>query len=177
MLDERRRLPSCWAVRRLPGRRRVAVVATLVLAVVLGAHAHADAAENLRLAPGLSFTDDSSARFPIEGDALGDATVGAGRATIAFFGAAHCWNTNREAERVVALYAKLRERARFVVVDVEHPSEAQRALLTRYYQGAIPTVVVFAPDGTVLYARAGETARTRGDSARLEQLVEDAIAR
>jgi len=75
------------------------------------------------------------------------------------------------------VYAKLRDRARFVVVDVEHPSDAQRALLAQHYQGAIPTVVVFAPDGTVLYARAGETARTRGDSARLEQLLSNAIAR
>src|SRR5437899_12997636 len=62
------------------------------------------AAENLELAPGLRFTDDSSNSFPIQGDHLGDAAFGKGRAAVAFFGASHCWNTNREAERLLALY-------------------------------------------------------------------------
>ena len=66
------------------------------------------AAENLELAPGLSFTDDSSDSFPIQGDHLGDADLGKGRAAIVFFGASNCWNTNREAERLVAIYPKMR---------------------------------------------------------------------
>ncbi|HXN87191.1 MAG TPA: hypothetical protein VN867_14050, partial [Candidatus Binataceae bacterium] len=50
------------------------------------------AATDLQLAPDLSFTDDSSSNFPIAGKALGDATVAQDRATILFFGTAHCWN-------------------------------------------------------------------------------------
>jgi hypothetical protein len=129
------------------------------------------AAENLSLAPDLSFTDDSSNSFPIQGDSLGDAEFGKGRAAVVFFGASHCWNTNREAERLVALYPKFRDRVSFIVVDVNHPSEAQRPLLKAHYQGYIPTLVVFAPDGTVLYARSGETADARGDSSALDALL------
>jgi hypothetical protein len=163
--------PGPRAARR--GRRIAAIVVALLATLVAGA-AEARAADNLQLAPGLSFSDDSSASFPIAGDHAGDATVGDGRATIAFFGTAHCWNTNREAERVVALYPKYRDRVRFVIVDVDHPSEDQRALIARHFRGAIPTVVVIAPDGKVLYSRAGETGRTRGDTTRLDELLGEA---
>lgn len=158
-------------------RRKVASAAGALVAALLLVAPAARAADDLHLAPGLSFTDDSSTRFPIEGRHLGDAEVGGGRATLVFFGAAHCWNTNREAERVVALYPRYRDRVRFVVVDVEHPADAQRALVARLYRGAIPTVAVLAPGGDVLYARAGETAGTRGDTSRLAGLLDDALAR
>jgi hypothetical protein len=134
------------------------------------------AAENLRLAAGLSFTDDSSAAFPIQGDRLGEAEFGHGRAALAFFGASHCWNTNREAERLVALYPRFRDRVTFIIVDVEHPSDAQRALLAAHYHGSIPTVVVFAPNGAVLYAQPGETASKRGDTHGLEVLLSRAVS-
>ena len=146
-------LSVAWVASSLPGGR-------------------AEAAESLRLAPGLSFDDDASSRFPIEGDRLGDAEIGNGRVTLAFFGAAHCWNTNREAERVVALYPKFRDTVRFLVVDVGRPSEAQRPLLEKYYEGRIPTLVLFASDGSVRYSRSGETARRRGDTAALEKLLQ-----
>jgi len=133
------------------------------------------AADDLRLAPGLSFIDDSSSNFPIEGNHLGDGDVSPGRAAIVFFGAAHCWNTNREAERLVALYPRFRGRVHFVVVDVNNPSEAQRSLLTAHYHGSIPTIVVFAPSGAVLYEGAGETASTRGDTHALEALLTRAV--
>ena len=133
------------------------------------------AAENLTLAHGLSFTDDSSNNFPIQGDHLGDAELGKGRAVVAFFGASNCWNTNREAERLVALYPKFRDRVSFIIVDVNHPSDAQRPLLKAHYQGSIPTLVVFAPDGTVLYARSGETADRRGDTSALDALISRAV--
>jgi len=133
------------------------------------------AAENLTLAPGLSFTDDSSNSFPIQGDHLGDAEFGMGRASVAFLGASNCWNTNREAERLVALYPKFRDRVRFIIVNVNHPSEAQRPLLKAHYRGSIPTLVVFAPDGTVLYTRSGETADKRGDTSALDALISKAV--
>jgi len=134
----------------------------------------ARAAENLRLAPDLSFTDDSSSRFPIEGDRLGDAELVKGRAALVFFGAAHCWNTNREAERVIALYPKFRDRVSFIVVDVAHPSDAQRPLLKAHYRGYIPTLAIFATDGTVAYERSGETASERGDTRALAALLDNA---
>jgi len=152
------------------GRRHIVAALSLLFAA-----APALAADNLRLASGLSFTDDSSANFPIVGDHLDDADAGAGHATLLFIGTAHCWNTNREAERVVALYPLFRDRMRFVVIDVDHPSEAQRPLLDAHYHGLIPTVVVLDPRGAVLYERAGETAATRGDSAPLSTLLNKAV--
>src|ERR1700719_2892427 len=95
----------------------------------------ARAASDLHLAPNLSFTDDSSSNFPIDGSSIGDATVASDHATIMFFGTAHCWNTNREAERLVALYPKYRDKMDFVIVDLDHPSLAQRLLIARYYRG------------------------------------------
>jgi hypothetical protein len=80
-----------------PRRARRVMLATLLVLASAGAELHP--ADNPRLAPDLSFTDDSSSRFPIEGEHLEEADVGNGRATIALFGTAHCWNTNREAER------------------------------------------------------------------------------
>jgi hypothetical protein len=152
---------------------RTLLCALAAASAVLTARA-APAAENLTLAPGLSFVDDSSDRFPIQGERLDDAEVGGGRPAIVFFGAAHCWNTNREAERLVALYPRFRDRVRFVIVDVNHPSDAQRPLLAAHYHGTIPTLVVFGAGGGVLYARAGETATARGDTAALQALLRHA---
>ncbi len=133
------------------------------------------AADHLTLAPGLSFTDDSSDNFPIRGDHLADAEVVEGRAAVVFFGASNCWNTAREGERLVALYPKFRDSVSFIVVDVNHPSEAQRPLLKAHYKGYIPTLVVFSRSGTVLYARSGETADKRGDTRALEALISRAV--
>jgi hypothetical protein len=135
--------------------------------------ASAHAAGDLHLAPDLSFTDDSSSNFPIAGS-LGDAKVAGDRATIMFFGTAHCWNTNREAERLVALYPKYRDKIDFVVVDVNNPSPAQQPLIAKYYRGFIPTIAVIDRKGEVIYNRAGETADTRGDTSKLEALLNSA---
>lgn len=131
-------------------------------------------AVNLSLAPGLSFTDDSSSAFPIRGENLADGKIAADRPTAIFFGTSHCWNTSREAERFVALYAKHREDARFLVVDLENPSPEQRKLIARFYRGAIPTVAVLDRKGEVVYDRAGETARERGDASALEEILKRA---
>ena len=155
--------------------RTVLLAVALVALSGLTAASAAHGAEHLSLAPGLSFTDDSSDRFPIRGDHLDDAAAQPGRATVMFFGAAHCWNTNREAERLVALYPKYQDRVRFIIVDVNRPSPSQRALLQTYYRGSIPTLVVLARDGEPVYARAGETARKRGDTRALDALITRAL--
>lgn len=125
----------------------------------------------LTLAAGLSFTDDSSAAFPIRGENLADGKIASDRPTIIFFGTSHCWNTNREAERFVALYGKHRDEARFVVVDLSNPSAEQKPLIAKLYKGYIPTVAFLDRKGSVVYDRAGETARERGDASELERLL------
>ena len=148
----------------------------VVLVAVRGlAVSSAGAADDLRLAPGLSFTDDSSDTFPIRGEHLDDAESLPGRATVMFFGASQCWNTNREAERLVALYPKYRDRVRFIIVDVARPSPPQVRLLRTYYRGSIPTLVILGRDGARLYAQAGETARARNDTRPLDALLRRAV--
>jgi hypothetical protein len=156
----------------MPKKFALTLVCALVLAFI--ASPPVLAAGDLRLAPDLSFTDDSSSNFPIAGNSIGDATIASDRATIMFFGTAHCWNTNREAERLVKLYPKYRDRIDFVIVDVDHPSLSQRALIARYYRGSIPTITVIDRKGEVIYNRAGETAATRGDTSKLEALLNSA---
>jgi len=149
-------------------------VAILLCALAMMAAGPAFAAGDLHLAPDLSFTDDSSSNFPIAGDSISDGAVANDRATIIFFGTAHCWNTNREAERLVALYPKYRDKIDFVIVDLDHPSLMQRPLIAKYYRGAIPTITVIDRKGDVLYDRAGETASSRGDTSNLDALLNSA---
>jgi hypothetical protein len=75
---------------------------------------------------------------------------------------------------VIALYPKFRDRVSFIIVDVAHPSDAQRPLLKAHYGGSIPTLAIFATDGTVAYERSGETASERGDTRALAALLDEA---
>jgi hypothetical protein len=152
----------------------IAVCSLCALALACIAPYPVRAASDLHLAPDLSFTDDSSSNFPLAGNSIGDATIASGRATIMFFGTAHCWNTNREAQRLVTLYPKYRDQIDFVIVDLDHPSLSQRPLIARYYRGFIPTITVIDRHGDVIYNRAGETAATRGDTSKLEALLNSA---
>ena len=131
----------------------------------------------LSLAPRLSFTDDSSAEFPIRGTNLTDGKIASDRPTAVFFGTSHCWNTNREAERFVLLFQKHRDEARFLVVDLSSPSSDQRALVAKLYRGFIPTLAFLDRQGKVVYNRAGETARERADTSGLERILNDARSR
>lgn len=151
-------------------RLGVLVIAAAVAALTA---VNSRAASDLKLAPNLSFDDDSSPRFPIEGSEMSDA-LAPGEAAIIFFGTSNCWNTAREAERLVELYPRYRNRVRFVVVDLNRVSAQQKPLVARYYRGYIPTIAVIDARGKLLYDRAGETARTRGDTSKLQALLDSA---
>jgi hypothetical protein len=153
------------------------LTAAILLAAGIGTVSAADAgagATNLSLAPGLSFTDDSSSNFPIRGKNLADGRVASDRPTAIFMGTAHCWNTNREAERFVALYRKHAADARFLVVDLDHPTADQKKLVARFSTGYIPTLAFVDRTGKTIYHRAGETSRERGDIRALEEILERA---
>ena len=128
-------------------------------------------AANLALAPNLSFTDDSSANFPIRGENLGDGRIASDRPTAIFLGTSHCWNTAREAERFVAVFAKEKDAVRFLVVDLDHPTREQKPLVSRFFHGYIPTLAVLDASGRVVYNRSGETASRRGDIGGLEEIL------
>jgi hypothetical protein len=155
-------------------RRSVTWLAIILIILIMSAARPLIAASDLMLAPDLSFTDDSSSNFPITGKDLSQGAIAIGRPTLIFFGTSHCWNTNREAERVVALYPKYRGRVHFVVVDLNAASPEQRRLVSRYYRGYIPTLALFNARGELIYDQAGETAAARGDTAGLEKLLRKA---
>jgi len=150
------------------------IAAALVFGIAVAAQAPAGSAADLKLAPDLSFTDDSSSNFPIVGENLSDGSLANDHATVIFFGTANCWNTAREAERLVHLYPQYKDKIHFVVVDLRSPSAAQSGLIARYYRGAIPTIAVIDSAGNVLYDRAGETASERGDASNLQKLLDSA---
>src|SRR6266478_4297405 len=150
----------------------VTIAAALIFGIALASEAPSGPATDLKLAPDLSFSDDSSSNFPIEGKNLSDGSIAADHATVIFFGTANCWNTAREAERLVQLYPRYKDKIRFVVVDLREPSPAQQALIARYYNGYIPTIAVIDSAGKVLYDRAGETANERGDTSNLQKLLD-----
>lgn len=91
-----------------------------------------------------------------------------------FFGTSNCWNTAREAERLVKLYPQYKGKIDFVVVDLNRVSAVQQPLVSKYYRGLIPTIAVVDAKGNLLYDRAGETARARGDSSNLQKLLDSA---
>jgi hypothetical protein len=145
----------------------IALLAHLTVAGVPSAKAASD----LKLAPNLSFDDDSSANFPIRGGNISDGQR-PGEATVIFFGTSNCWNTAREAARLVKLYPQFRNRIHFVIVDLRNVSAAQQPLVSRYYHGYIPTITAIGSDGNVIYNRAGETATIRGDTRNLHRLLD-----
>jgi hypothetical protein len=132
----------------------------------------ARAGSDLRLAPHLSFDDDSSPNFPIQGRNLSEGQGHTREATLIFFGTSNCWNTAREAERLVKLYPQFRNRIQFVVVDLRNVPPAQKALVSHYYRGYIPTITTIDSTGKVIYNRTGETASIRGDTSKLQRLLD-----
>jgi hypothetical protein len=155
-------------------RLKILVALLLALAMCTLCVSFGHAADGLKLAPNLSFTDDSSSNFPIMGTHGDDGAVSSDRPTVIFFGTSHCWNTNREAERLVALYPQYHGNFHFVIVDLNHVSPDQQKLVTAYYRGAIPTIAVVDSKGNVVYDRAGETAATRGDASNLQAILNSA---
>ena len=95
-----------------PGSLRSAIALVLLTTIVL-LPTPLIAASDLALAPGLSFTDDSSPYFPIRSTDPGDGAITNGRPTLIFIGTSHCWNTAREAERIVTLYPRYKDNVHF----------------------------------------------------------------
>ena len=149
-----------------------AALLVLVALTTMVRGGNASAASDLVLAPNLSFDDDSSPNFPIRGQDLSSGSPASGEAMVIFFGTSNCWNTAREAERLVSLYPQFRNRINFVIVDLHRVAPGQEALVSKYYHGYIPTITAIDSSGRVIYDRAGETAATRGDTSNLQKLLE-----
>ena len=76
----------------------------------------------------------------------------------------------------VKLYDSKKESVRFLVVDLNKPSPDQKALVSRFYSGYIPTLAFLDASGKPVYNRSGETANRRGDTSGLEEILRKASA-
>lgn len=126
------------------------------------------AADNLRLKDGISFVQDTDNGFPIIADNMDDAALGQGMPTLIFFGAAGDLNTNRQAKRLVDLSKKLQGKVKLIVVDVDHPANANiLKLIKTYYKGYIPLNVILDKSGKQVHTHQGEI-----DAGELKSKIE-----
>jgi hypothetical protein len=129
-------------------------VVLLLLFPLLAGVAHS--ANNLRLNPHLDYSSDSNDGPLITGDRLQDGIV-AGRPNYILIYGEGCFNSKRQARRTVELYGTYRGRVNFVVIDLDVPlKDAQQELLSRFYRGYIPHVVVLDTSGNPVYNSSGE---------------------
>ena len=77
----------------------------------------------------------------------------------------------------MALAAREKEAVRFLVIDCDHPSREQKALVSRFYRGYIPTLAFLDASGKAVYNRSGETAGRRGDTSGLDEILKKASGR
>ncbi len=147
------RFEHAWRI--LFGRRYRKIVASTVLLLAWNATS-ARAADNLKLNEHLDYQSDSADGPLITGDNM-SAGITTNRVNYVIIYAEGCYNSKRQARRTVKLYQKYRDRVNFVIVDLDqHASSAQAPLVSKYYKGYIPTVVILDSKGAALYSRAGE---------------------
>lgn len=131
-------------------------VLVVVWAVAMALAMPAVAADNLKLNQHLDYSSDSHDGPLITGDHLEDGVVGGKPAYIIIYGEG-CFNSKHQARRTVELYGKYRDKVQFIVVDLDQKrSAAQEELVTKYYRGYIPHVVVLNRDGRPVYNASGE---------------------
>ena len=110
----------------------------------------------LRLNPHLDYNSDSVDGPLITGNDTQTGVV-AGRPNYVMIYSEGCFNSKRQARRTVALSERYKDRVNFVIIDLDKPqSPAQLKLVERYYEGAIPDLVVVDSIGKPVYNRAGE---------------------
>ena len=128
------------------------------------------AIENLKLNSKLDYTSDSLDGPLITGD---DAQSGfvAGKPNYVIIYGEGCFNSKRQARRTVDLYSKYRSKLHFVVIDLDvQRSPEQQKLVTQYYKGYIPHVLVLDAHGEALYNQSGEV-----ESEYIEDIFRDAL--
>ncbi len=128
----------------------------LMIGVTLAISMLAPAAENLKLNQHLDYSTDSQDGPLITGDRLDEGAASGKPSYVIIYGEG-CYNSKRQARRTVSLYEKYKDRAQFVVVDMDRPrSAAQEDLVKRFYKGYIPHVTVLTRDGKIAYNASGE---------------------
>jgi hypothetical protein len=142
-------------------KRNLKVVAVMVAALCAIAAPAVKAAENLRLAPGVSFNSDLGTIFPIVGEKMDDFRVEAGRPALIFFGAPGDLNTARQAKRLVQLYSRHQDDTKFIIVNVDRPTDASKQLIMKYYPGYVPAQLLIDKSGKTIWSQVGEISRRK----------------
>jgi len=139
-------------------------LASLISTVIVGAVSlgfacsEAFGAEDLKLRPGVSFTQDIDSGFPILASKIDDVSPATDTPTCIFFGASGDLNTNRQAKRLVDLYKKVEPKtAKFIILDVDHATtDDAKKLIKTYYKGYIPFEVILDKTGKTTWSQIGE---------------------
>ena len=114
------------------------------------------AADNLKLNQHLDYSSDSHDGPLITGDHLDDGVAAGQPAYIIIYGEG-CYNSKRQARSTVSLYEKYRGKVQFVLLDLDQKrTPAQDVLITKFYKGYIPHVVVLNSEGKPVYNASGE---------------------
>ena len=128
------------------------------------------AADNLKLNQHLDYSSDSHDGPLITGDHLDEGVVAGKPAYIIIYGEG-CFNSKRQARRTVSLYEKYRGKVQFVVIDLDQKhTTAQDELITKFYKGYIPHVVLLNDDGKPVYNASGEV-----DEKEISKLLDGVI--
>lgn len=115
------------------------------------------AATNLKLNQGLNYNSDSDDGPLISGDNMSDAKLKDDRPNYIIFYQRECYNSKRQAKRTVELYEKFKDKAGFIIVDLDEiKNPDQVRLKNKFYRNYIPHVTVIDSGGKVLYNSAGE---------------------
>jgi hypothetical protein len=141
--------------RKLPALARRCRIPAFVLLFLIPLELAA--ADNLRLASNLDYSDHNKKQGPlITGDHLDDGIVD-GKPSYVFFYFESCYNAKRQARRTVEMYNKYKGRFQFVVVDLDHHlSAAQKDLFEQYFFGYIPHTTILDAQGRPVFDYTGE---------------------
>ncbi len=110
----------------------------------------------LKLNPRLDYESDSVDGPLISGNDTQTGVV-AGKPNYVMIYGEGCFNSKRQARRTVALAERYGDKVNFILIDLNKPqSPAQLKLVQRYYEGAIPDLIVLDGTGKAVYNHAGE---------------------
>lgn len=115
------------------------------------------AATDLKINPKLRYSSDTNDGPLITGKDLNSAKLSSDKPSYVIFYHRECYNSKRQAKRIVELYDKYKEKVNFVVIDLDQIRNNDQVKLKRkYYKNYIPHVTMISKGGSVLYDRAGE---------------------
>ena len=134
--------------------KSVSLIAVLAL---MALPARLQAADNLKLKPGLDYMKNAWQGPAIEGDKMWDG-VEKGKPNLIFMYAEFCFDAKRQAQRTVEMYRDYGDRVHFVIIDLSRPipRRTQIPLLKKYWSRVFPHTVILDSKGKTVFDYVGE---------------------